>query len=67
MYTIAGTGVPKEKELDLAGYLGNKPVHLGNNAFNQEQNDIYGQVLASLLPSILTGGSTICHTRSRGK
>ena len=50
MYTIAGTGVPIEKELDLAGYLGNKPVHLGNNAFNQEQNDIYGQVLASLLP-----------------
>jgi GH15 family glucan-1,4-alpha-glucosidase len=50
MYTLAGTAVPKEKELDLEGYLGNKPVHLGNNAFRQEQNDIYGQVLASLLP-----------------
>lgn len=50
MYTIAGTGVPKEKELPLAGYMGNQPVHLGNDAFSQEQNDIYGQVLASLLP-----------------
>ena len=50
MYTIAGTGVPKEKELELEGYLGNRPVHLGNGAFSQEQNDIYGQVLASLLP-----------------
>lgn len=50
MYTIAGTAVPKERELDLEGYLGNSPVHLGNDAFNQEQYDIYGQVLASLLP-----------------
>lgn len=50
MYTIAGTEVPEEKVLDLAGYLGNSPVRLGNNAVNQIQNDIYGQVLASLLP-----------------
>lgn len=50
MYTIAGTAVPKEKDLDLEGYLSNKPVHLGNDAYNQEQYDIYGQVLASLLP-----------------
>ncbi|MBE0677736.1 MAG: glycoside hydrolase family 15 protein [Bacteroidales bacterium] len=50
MYSIAGTAVPKEKELELEGYLGNKPVHLGNDAYNQEQYDIYGQVLASLLP-----------------
>ena len=50
MYSIAGSAVPGEKELNLEGYLGNKPVHLGNDAFRQEQNDIYGQVLASLLP-----------------
>jgi GH15 family glucan-1,4-alpha-glucosidase len=50
MYNIAGTAVPKERELDLEGYLGNRPVHLGNDAYKQEQNDIYGQVLASLLP-----------------
>lgn len=50
MYSIAGNAVPKEKELDLEGYLGNRPVHLGNDAYRQEQNDIYGQVLASLLP-----------------
>ncbi len=50
MYTIAGTEVPSEKILDLAGYLGNTPVRLGNDAVSQVQNDIYGQVLASLLP-----------------
>ncbi|HUW91771.1 MAG TPA: glycoside hydrolase family 15 protein [Bacteroidales bacterium] len=50
MYTIAGTKVPSEKILDLAGYLGNIPVRLGNDAVSQVQNDTYGQVLASLLP-----------------
>lgn len=50
MYSIAGTAVPKEKELDLVGYMGNRPVHLGNDAYFQVQYDIYGQVLASLLP-----------------
>ncbi len=50
MYTIAGTAVPKEHSLELEGYEGNAPVHIGNDAFNQEQNDIYGQVLVSLLP-----------------
>ncbi|HSO78428.1 MAG TPA: glycoside hydrolase family 15 protein, partial [Bacteroidales bacterium] len=50
MYTIAGTEVPAERILDLTGYLGNTPVRLGNDAVSQIQNDIYGQVLASLLP-----------------
>ena len=50
MYTIAGTRVNSEIELELNGYLGNTPVRIGNNAFLQEQNDIYGQVLVSLLP-----------------
>ncbi len=50
MYSIAGSAVPPEKELDLEGYMGNRPVHRGNDAFNQKQYDIYGQVLASLLP-----------------
>lgn len=50
MYTVAGKAVPTEKTLDLKGYLNNTPVRLGNDAISQEQNDIYGQVLASLLP-----------------
>lgn len=34
----------------LDGYLGNKPVRIGNQAYEHIQNDIYGQVLISLLP-----------------
>jgi GH15 family glucan-1,4-alpha-glucosidase len=39
-----------ERELDLAGYMGNKPVRIGNAAYTHIQNDVYGQVLVSLLP-----------------
>ncbi|MEX0884710.1 MAG: glycoside hydrolase family 15 protein, partial [Cyclobacteriaceae bacterium] len=35
---------------DLAGYLGNIPVRFGNQAYTHIQNDLYGQVLVSLLP-----------------
>ncbi|HCB47565.1 MAG TPA: glycosyl hydrolase, partial [Algoriphagus sp.] len=31
-------------------YLGNKPVRFGNQAYTHIQNDLYGQVLVSLLP-----------------
>jgi Glucoamylase and related glycosyl hydrolases len=50
MYTILGDPVPKEQYLNLKGYLGNQPVRVGNNATVQVQNDVYGQVLVSLLP-----------------
>jgi GH15 family glucan-1,4-alpha-glucosidase len=39
-----------EFEADLEGYMGNKPVRIGNQAAEHIQNDIYGQVLISLLP-----------------
>lgn len=35
---------------NLDGYMGNKPVRVGNKAYQHIQNDIYGQVLISLLP-----------------
>ncbi|MGN6640912.1 MAG: glycoside hydrolase family 15 protein, partial [Mucilaginibacter sp.] len=35
---------------DLDGYMGNKPVRIGNQAYEHIQNDIYGQVMISLLP-----------------
>ncbi|SDS95360.1 Glucoamylase (glucan-1,4-alpha-glucosidase), GH15 family [Mucilaginibacter mallensis] len=35
---------------DLKGYEGNQPVRIGNQAYEHIQNDIYGQVLISLLP-----------------
>lgn len=50
LYTIAGERVPDEKILLLEGYLKNKPVRIGNNATYQVQNDVYGQILVSLLP-----------------
>ncbi len=49
-------GIVGEKQLtehilpELSGYLGNKPVRIGNQAYEHIQNDIYGQVLISLLP-----------------
>ena len=49
-------GITGKKQLteiiltDLDGYEGNKPVRIGNQAYEHIQNDIYGQVLISLLP-----------------
>ncbi len=41
----------KEIILDyLPGYLDNQPVRVGNDAYTHIQNDVYGQVLVSLLP-----------------
>ena len=50
LYTILGEQVPDEKILLLEGYKKNKPVRTGNNAKYQTQNDVYGQILVSLLP-----------------
>ncbi|MBK0378673.1 glycoside hydrolase family 15 protein [Mucilaginibacter segetis] len=51
LYGITGKKKLIEKELDyLSGYLDNKPVRIGNQAYEHIQNDIYGQVLISLLP-----------------
>ncbi|MEQ8245894.1 glycoside hydrolase family 15 protein [Fulvivirga sp.] len=50
LYSISATSNLDEKILDLPGYLGNKPVRIGNQAYTHVQNDVYGQVLVSLLP-----------------
>jgi GH15 family glucan-1,4-alpha-glucosidase len=51
LYGITGQKHLDETILDhLDGYLGNKPVRIGNQAAEHVQNDIYGQVLISLLP-----------------
>jgi len=34
----------------LDGYLGEQPIRIGNQAYEHIQNDIYGQVLISMLP-----------------
>jgi GH15 family glucan-1,4-alpha-glucosidase len=51
LYSITGEKDLYEVELDhLSGYKGNRPVRIGNKAYVQIQNDVYGQVLVSLMP-----------------
>lgn len=50
LYGITGDKLLTEKEIPLKGYLGNQPVRVGNQASEHIQNDVYGQVLTSLLP-----------------
>jgi GH15 family glucan-1,4-alpha-glucosidase len=49
MYGIDGRRDLTELTLDLSGYAGARPVRIGNGAFDQRQNDVYGAVLDSLL------------------
>lgn len=53
LYSILGESSLDEKILNLDGYLGNKPVRIGNSAYSHIQNDAYGQILLSLLPLYL--------------
>jgi alpha,alpha-trehalase len=49
MYGIRGETDLRESTLDhLAGYEGAKPVRIGNAAFSQRQNDVYGALLDSV-------------------
>ena len=50
MYGIDGRRDLTESTRDeLSGYAGARPVRLGNGAFDQRQNDVYGAVLDSIL------------------
>jgi len=50
MYGIDGRRDLTESTLDhLTGYAGARPVRIGNGAYNQKQNDVYGAVLDSIL------------------
>lgn len=50
LYPIASREEPVEKILPLKGYLGDGPVRVGNQAYEHIQNDVYGQVLVTILP-----------------
>lgn len=49
MYGIHGEKILTEKYLShLDGYLGSKPVRIGNDAYLQSQNDLYGELLDAI-------------------
>jgi alpha,alpha-trehalase len=49
MYGIKGEKMLEESVLGhLKGYEGARPVRIGNGAYNQRQNDVYGAVLDSV-------------------
>jgi GH15 family glucan-1,4-alpha-glucosidase len=50
LHPIALDREPKERILPLKGYKGERPVRIGNQAYEHTQNDVYGQVLVTLLP-----------------
>jgi GH15 family glucan-1,4-alpha-glucosidase len=50
MYGIDGRRDLTESTVDeLSGYAGARPVRVGNGAFDQRQNDVFGAVLDSIL------------------
>ena len=50
MYGIDGRRDLTEETIDeLSGYAGARPVRIGNGAFDQRQNDVFGAVLDSIL------------------
>jgi GH15 family glucan-1,4-alpha-glucosidase len=50
MYGIDGRrDLTESTRDDLSGYGGARPVRIGNGAFDQRQNDVYGAVLDSIL------------------
>ena len=54
MYGINGAKKLSEKKLDfLSGYLNSKPVRVGNAAYLQKQNDIYGVLMDVILQNVI--------------
>ena len=49
MYSIHGEPADPERTLDhLSGYRGSRPVRIGNDARDQLQLDIYGELIDSI-------------------
>jgi GH15 family glucan-1,4-alpha-glucosidase len=49
VYTITGGDDAEELELDhLAGFEGDGPVRVGNQAFHHVQNDVYGEMILAV-------------------
>ena len=68
VYTIAGGDDAEETTLPhLAGYHGEQPVRIGNQAFHHPQNDVYGEMILAVSRLVLDArftGSIATHARS---
>lgn len=63
MYGINGEKTLQEFELDhLSGYEGSKPVRVGNAAYKQKQNDIYGILLDLIHQQFALFENSLDHT-----
>lgn len=54
MYGINGEENLEERTLDhLSGYAGSRPVRIGNAAYKQKQNDVYGELIETIYTSFV--------------
>lgn len=56
LYTISPDGSTEERELDFEGYMGSKPVRIGNKAVEQLQIDEYGSIVNAIYHFAKIGG-----------
>jgi GH15 family glucan-1,4-alpha-glucosidase len=57
LYTVYGENAPKEKTLNqLSGFCNSRPVRIGNQAREQIQLDVYGEVLDAAAQYAFHGG-----------
>jgi alpha,alpha-trehalase len=67
MYGIDGERDLTEHTLDhLSGYRGSRPVRVGNGAWNQHQNDVWGMVLDAVDIHVRQGAAQIAHPAWEG-
>jgi GH15 family glucan-1,4-alpha-glucosidase len=62
MYGIGGERDLTERTLDhLSGYRDSSPVRVGNGAWNQHQNDVWGMLLDAVATHLGRGAAQIVH------
>ena len=56
LYDVHGKPPIAERALDLSGYRGSRPVRIGNQAVDQLQLDVYGEVIEAVAYFVREGG-----------